>query len=416
LLCLSLVVLFFSCTEQNKSPKNEIPTIRNIVEQWAGIEILFAEGADAALVEAVDVFRLSLAKFQESSLFRTYRTIPFLRQGERSFGAHPFSDIGEVTLALDSAAVFRDSAVSGEPEKARAAAAEISGSLMRLLVMSADKQRNLATSYFYLFAALVAFIVIVVLPVIWFLHRLLTHSLAREAEGTFFSHTYMLAQDKERARISRELHDAIIQDMRHLLLETEKIGNTDDKNEREALSGKTVPMMAGLIRKTRDICNGLIPPDFRFSELPDALRQLCLDFGEKTGIDCRAEIDPGIRLESLDMEKRLQVFRIVQEALANIEKHAEAKEAIVTMRQVAESGQASGVVYCLGISDDGRGFNSPLDGKGRIKTAIDKSHIGIVSMRERATILGGSLKIESEPGEGTLVRLEFTPQKKVTAT
>jgi signal transduction histidine kinase len=216
----------------------------------------------------------------------------------------------------------------------------------------------------------------------------------------------MIAQDEERSKISRELHDTIIQDMRYLLLETEKIGNTDEKNEREKISSKTVPMMADLIRKTRDMCNSLIPPDFRFSELPDALRQQCLNFGEKTGIDCRAEIEENVKLEFLTMEKRLQVYRIVQEALANIEKHAQAKEAIVTMR----SGQ-NGVV-CIGIGDDGKGFKSPLDENGQIKSGIDKSHIGIISMKERAAILGGSLRIESEPGEGVLVCLEFAPPPK----
>ena len=234
---------------------------------------------------------------------------------------------------------------------------------------------------------------------IWFLHQSLTGSLKREADTTIFSHAYMLAQDEERGRISRELHDTIIQDMRYLLLETEKIGYTDEKNEREKLSDKTVPMMADLIRKTRDMCNDLIPPDFRFSELPDALRQLCLDFGEKTGIDCRAEIDGNIKLDFLTMEKRLQIYRIVQEALANIEKHAGAKEAIVTMR-------ANDAIY-IGISDDGKGLNSPLDKNGQIKTRIDKSHIGIISMKERAAILGGRLTIESEIGEGALVCLEI---------
>ena len=240
-----------------------------------------------------------------------------------------------------------------------------------------------------------------------FLHQSLTRSLKREAEGTIFSHAYMLTQDEERARISRELHDTIIQDMRCLLLETEKIGNTNEKNEREKLSGKTVPMMADLIRKTRDICSSLIPPDFRFSELPDAIRQLCHDFGERTGVDCRAEIDENIKLEFLVMEKRLQVFRVIQEALANIEKHAEAKEAIITMR----SGE-DGIVY-IGIGDDGKGFTSPLDNAGQIINSIDKSHIGIISMKERAAILGGRLKIVSAPagehesGEGTLVCLEI---------
>ena len=398
-----LATLFFSCAERDGTPRAEIPTIQNIVERWADIETAFAAdaNADAALVEAVDAFRLSLARFQESGLSRAYRAIPFLRQGERNLAPHPFSDIPEVGLALDSAAVFRGHVVSGEPEKARAAAAEISRSLMRLLAISAAKQRNIATSYFHLFIALVAFIVIVALPFIWSLHRSLAKSLAREVEGTSFSHTYMLAQDAERARISRELHDAVIQDIRYLMLETERIADVDEKSERKKLSGKVVPMMAGLMRKTRDICNGLVPPDFRHSELPDALRLLCLGFGGKTGIDCRAEIDGDVGLEFLALERRLQVYRIVQESLANIAKHADAKEAIVTMRAGRD-----GIVY-IGICDDGKGFISPLDDSGRIRSGADKSHLGIVSMKERAAILGGSLKIESEPGNGALVRLEI---------
>ena len=111
------------------------------------------------------------------------------------------------------------------------------------------------------------------------------------------------------------------------------------------------------------------------------------------------------------MEKKLQVFRIVQEALTNIEKHAQAKEAIVTMRQ------SNNIIY-IGIGDDGKGFISPLDDSGNIiaennALSSNKSHIGIISMKERAAILGGRLKIVSSPagehenGEGALVCLEI---------
>jgi len=393
-----LAVFFLSCAGQAEGPRAGVPSI---IGHWDDIETAFASGAGAALVGELDAFLLSLAEFQESGLSRAYRAIPFLRQGRRNLGPQPFSDIREAGLALDSARAFRAYLVSGEQEKARAAAAETSRNLTRLLLISADKQRNIATSYFHLFVTLIGFIAIIAFPFIWFLHRSLGKSLAREAEGTFFSHTYMLAQDAERSRISRDLHDAVIQDIRHLMLEAEKIGEAGEKSEREKLNDRLVGIMAGLMRKTRDICKGLIPPDFRHRELPDALRQLCLDFGEETGIDCRAEIDGDLGLDPLPLEKRLQVFRIVQEALTNIAKHAGAREAVVTMR----SGRG-GTVY-VGIDDNGRGFVSPLDGKGRIKAAIDESHLGIVSMRERAAILGGSLKIETAPGEGALVFLEI---------
>lgn len=277
-----------------------------------------------------------------------------------------------------------------------------------------DAQHFATGAYTALFFVLVFFVALCSI-LIFLLKKELSRSLSRETEKTFFSHAYMLAQDEERSRISRELHDTVIQDMRCLLLETEKIGGKDEKSEREQLTSEATRMMSLIIRNARDICNGLIPPDFRFNELPDALRQLCLDFGAKTGIDCRAEIDGNVRLDFPIVEKRLQVYRIVQEALSNIEKHSGAKEAVVTVRQ-SSGGQANGTVY-IGISDDGKGFEPPLDSKGQIKSGIDTSHIGIISMKERAAILGGRLKIESEVGQGTLIRVELpTPPPPIGKT
>jgi signal transduction histidine kinase len=397
-----------SCTVQDS------PNIQDIVNLWNELDLLSTADSPDELIKAIDSFYLSLRNFQESKLYHTYSAIPFSPETERTFLLYPVTDIQEVGIALDLALVFRDSVVSGDMEKAKAVSAEISRSLIRLLIIDVDAQRYVSSSFFHLFITLIVFIVIITL-LIWLLYQSLTRSLKRETERTIFSHAYMLAQDEERSRISRELHDTIIQDIRYLLLETEKIGNTDEKIEREKLTGKAVPMMADLIRKTRDICNDLIPPDFRFSELPDAIRQLCHDFSEKTGIDCRAEIDGDIKLDFIAMEKRLQVFRIVQEALTNIEKHAQAKEAIVTMRLDKNRTESTKVVY-ISIGDDGKGFESPLDKNGQIISAIDKSHIGIISMKERAAILGGILRIESEIGEGTLVCIEFTQQKQAQTT
>jgi signal transduction histidine kinase len=409
IICLLFAAFFLSCADKDALEKS--PNIQDIVYHWEDIDRLFSErfltentdtDLTETLVSAINIFYLSIQKFQESDLYHTYRAIPFSPHTQRSFSVYPVTDIQEVEIVLDLVSIFRDSIILGDMEKARAVSIEISRNLIRLLIIDVDAQRYIGSSYFYLLIALVVFILMIAL-LIWSLYQSLARSLKREAEGTIFSHTYMLAQDEERARVSRELHDTIIQDMRCLLLETEKIVNADEKDEREKLSGKTLPLMANLIRKTRDICNGLIPPDFRFSELPDALRQLCFDFGEKTGIDCRAEIDGDIKLDFLTMEKKLQVFRIVQEALVNIEKHSEAKEVIITMRY---GGEHNDIIF-TSIGDDGKGFISPLDKNGQIIGNIDKSHIGIICMKERAAILGGVLRIESEIGEGALVCLEF---------
>ena len=386
-----LFMLFISCASQ------ESITIQDIVILWTDIT---HTANKENLIKDIDNFAETLRDFQNSPLYYAYSAIPYSPLIERSFRFYQSEHIPEFVLISDLVLMYRDSILTGDSESASAISAEISGILMALLIIDGEAQRFVSSSYLQLLITLIVFILLIVM-LVRFLYLSLNRSLNREAQGTYFSHAYMLAQDEERGRISRELHDTVIQDMRYVLLETEKIGSTGDKNEREALSAKILPMVADLIRKTRDMCNNLIPPDFRFSELHNALKQLCLDFNVKTGIECRAEIDGNINLDSLSMEKRLQIFRIIQEALSNIEKHSGAKEAIVTMclRQ--------GNLVSIGISDDGIGFMSPLDSKGQIIGGMDKTHIGIISMKERAVILSGVLTINTAPGEGTLVCLEI---------
>jgi len=388
ILCALTAVLFLSCANHNNS------ALQEMAGKWTYIDNLLLQGdvsilkespisSEASiLTESLDFIK-TLQDFQKSDIYRTYRAIPFSHDDKRSFLIYSVKDFPEIENVLNLAINFRDSVSLGDKEKAKEVSGEINRCLIDLLLIDGEAQRYINASYFVLLISLVFFIV-VIMSFVLFLHRSLITSFKRETEGTEFSHAYMLAQDEERARISRELHDTVIQDMRCVLLEPEK----------------AELKMSELMKRTRDICNDLIPPDFRFSELPDALRQLCLNFGKRTGIDCRAEIDENLKLDFLSMEKRLQVYRIIQEALTNIEKHAQAKEVIVTMRQGNE------IIY-IGIDDDGKGFISPLDDSGQIITSMNKSHIGIISMKERTAILGGRLKIVSEIGEGTLVCLEI---------
>ena len=253
-----------------------------------------------------------------------------------------------------------------------------------------------AGAYFTLIFVLVFFIAFTFI-LIYYLSRELNRSLRREKEGSEFSRAVLLAQEDERARLSRELHDTIAQDLRYLSLEMNKIAKTEETPEREKLCLDASALHSDLIRKVRDICDYLVPPDFRFQGLPDAFRCLCLDFGKRTGIDCRFDINENEKLAALDEEKQLQIFRIVQEALTNVEKHAAASEAIVLLR-CDPNGSIS-----IGISDDGKGFNPPV----KYSRYCKGEHLGIRGMMERAALLGGKLEIKSEPGEGTLVRFQL---------
>jgi len=256
-----------------------------------------------------------------------------------------------------------------------------------------------AGAYFTLIFVLVFFIAFTFI-LIYYLSRELNRSIRREKEGSEFSRAVLLAQEDERARLSRELHDTIAQDLRYLSLEMNKIGKTRDDAEKEKLCADAASFQSDLIRKVRDICDYLVPPDFRFQGLPDALRSHCLDFGKRTGIDCRIDITGEITRTLLNEEKQLQLFRIVQEALNNVEKHACATEAIVILR-FDPQGDIS-----VGISDDGKGFNVSRDARSFIP-------MGIRGMNERAAFLGGTLDIKSEPEEGTLVRLQIPAGGKI---
>jgi len=174
----------------------------------------------------------------------------------------------------------------------------------------------------------------------------------------------------------------------------------DDKTEREKLYTEASMLHSTLNLRVRDICSNLVPLDFGLQELPDTLRRLCLDFGKCHGIACRMEMAEGTNLGFLNRENQLQIFRIVQEALANVGKHANAREAVVALEPGADGS------LVIGVSDDGVGYKPDDSKPGAIPA--DGKHLGIRGMTERATLLGGSLNIDNNSEKGTRVRV-FIP-------
>ncbi|GHV78724.1 hypothetical protein AGMMS49944_05150 [Spirochaetia bacterium] len=239
---------------------------------------------------------------------------------------------------------------------------------------------------FFIFAALIGLLALA----IGFLNRALARSRAREEQSAAFSQAVVLAQENERSRISRELHDTVAQDLRVQALRIAGIKRTAAAPEETAVLEEVAAAQRGLIDSIRIICDDLFPPDFRYQGLGDALGRFCRDFGKRTGLDCRLTLRDAPR--GLGEAAQLQCFRLVQEALINIEKHAEASEAVVVLRCEEDT-----LFIC--ISDDGKGF-PPSQENPATYTA---GHFGIRGMYTRAAILGGSLRFESEAGEGTMV-------------
>ena len=372
----------------NLTPKN----IQEIYRQWTAIESKLHDSRECriALIETIDSFYSGVLAFFNSEIYRVYSLIP-------STSPNTYMEIIELTGDLRK--ILRD----GEYDRTHQLSYDINRAFIGLLIWDRELDRFSGAANFRLLVVFFIFIILMAYTVL-VLNKALTRSLGREAENSIFSQAVFLAQEEERERLSRELHDTIAQDLSWLSLGMEKISRTENQSERERLCSEAAQAQLNLIRRARTICNYLVPPDFRSQGLFDAIRLLCMDLKKRSGIDCRAEIMEGANVDFLKQEMKLQVFRIVQEALNNIEKHSGASEAIVGLRSDRE-----GNIY-IGISDDGKGITFS---RGEADQNGDKPpQLGIRGMEKRAVLLGGNLEIRSEPGEGTLVRLELPKKAK----
>ncbi len=221
-----------------------------------------------------------------------------------------------------------------------------------------------------------------------------------------FSRETMLAQEHERSRIARELHDTVAQDLLRLSLQTEIIKKEAVSEKQSQLCMAVAEGQTELLNRIRNICNDLLPPDFQPSgidhiRLPDALRTLCGAFEKRTGIECNISIHDDADFSFLDVDTQLHCFRIVQECLANIEKHAEASNVSVLVRSNTEGE------LLFFVTDNGKGFEKTDKDFFRMMRA--KGHFGLWNMQERAASMNGVFSIDSEAGEGTSIKLIISP-------
>jgi signal transduction histidine kinase len=195
------------------------------------------------------------------------------------------------------------------------------------------------------------------------------------------------AQELERRRLARELHDQTGQELTSVLLGLKAVEEAKSDTERaEALAGVHEQVL-GTLHDVRRIAVELRPKALDDFGLVAALERLRDTFSEQTGM--RVDLESRIR-DRLPTEVETALYRIVQEALTNVVKHAQATAvSIVLARQ-------DGIVTAV-IEDDGRGFNP-----GRTRDGL-----GLLGMGERLALLGGKLKIESSHGAGTTIVAEL---------
>lgn len=195
------------------------------------------------------------------------------------------------------------------------------------------------------------------------------------------------AQEEERRRIAAEIHDDPVQAMTAVEMRLESLRRRIDGGaERRALEQLTASVSAAIARLRRLLVD-LRPPRLDREGLAPALRALLDRLRAETGVDANFE---DRTLHEIPSDTRTVLYRIAQEALANVRKHAEALEARVTMAE-----RDGGIL--LRVRDDGRGFDPERAAEEQ------PGHLGLVSMRERAELVGGKFRITSTPGAGTTV-------------
>jgi two-component system, NarL family, sensor histidine kinase UhpB len=199
----------------------------------------------------------------------------------------------------------------------------------------------------------------------------------------------LAAQEGERLRIARELHDEVGQALTAVVLQLERaVRETGSADVAEAREG-----VRAALEEVRELARRLRPEALDDLGLGSALAALTLEVSRRTGLRIDRKVDPA--LPALSAEEELVVYRVAQEALTNVARHSQARTARV------EVARRNGRVE-LTVRDEGRGFvaGQVCDGSG------------LRGMRERAVLVGAALTIDSHEGEGTTVRLRLDPARR----
>ena len=254
--------------------------------------------------------------------------------------------------------------------------------------MQAAINKNIETTFFsivVIFSVTVAVIIVLTLAINMHEHRIADNNLKELAHKT------VMFQEDEKKHLARELHDGINQLLVSSRCHLELLGNKLQNEDLKAHLNKSQHSLMRAIEEVRHISHQLRPSSLDDIGLEAALSSLLLDFQAHSGIEVETlfSTQPG----KLKSEAATTLYRVVQESLNNIEKHAQATKVTVIAQQI-------GNVLQLLIQDDGVGFNT--------YKAMEKRGIGLRNMRERVEFIGGDFELMSEIGLGTEITVLLT--------
>jgi two-component system sensor histidine kinase UhpB len=208
-----------------------------------------------------------------------------------------------------------------------------------------------------------------------------------ESERRASAQRALAAQEAERLGIARDLHDEVGQLLTGVLLQLNGIVDTEARNRDELDEAKERVRRA--LDEVRRISSELRPEMLEHLGLVSALIELTRTFGRVSGIQVERDFDPS--LPKLTSDTELAVYRIAQESLTNVARHANASRVTIALERGPDS-------VVLRVADDGRGFEGSLP----------EEHGGLRSMRERALLVDGALAFKESPYGGVEVRLEVS--------
>ena len=211
-----------------------------------------------------------------------------------------------------------------------------------------------------------------------------------------------LAVVDERDRISRDLHDGVIQAIYAQTLALDDVPDLmrTEPDEAAARVDDAIDALHAVIRDIRNFIFGLRPVLVESGDLADGLRHLATELHRNGGVDVSVDVrDPGRLLPRLSIEVVAEVLAITREALTNVARHAEATTCRVELDAIDS-------VLEMAIIDDGRGFDSAA--------ATPRGHHGLSNIRARAAALDAELTVTSASGAGTRVIMRFRPRWRRT--
>lgn len=231
---------------------------------------------------------------------------------------------------------------------------------------------------------------VILTPVLWFTAIQPLREVAKMRSRLL--EQFVELQEEERRRIAFDLHDEIGQSLTSVMMGLRAMGDRPDPENYLRRLGDLRDIVNQAVHEVRRIANGLRPAALDHLGFQAALQRLAEDVSQIHDLDVDIVVDAD-DVAALSLPLQVAVYRIVQEALTNVARHAEADQVRVLVKRLGDE-------LVLEVEDNGKGMpTDPSDSPGQ--------HLGLAGMMQRAALLEGDFTLQTQPGKGTLLRVRL---------